>query len=76
MNYVGPRFPQHGAQICEHCRNSIFFLDGLRAIQVDIADRNRLDKFGKRLKSRTVTFRDVSGAKESDAESLVRSYLA
>lgn len=76
MHDVGPCFPQHGAQIPERCGNSIFLLDGLGAIQGDVAHGDRLDEFGDRLESGGVTFRDVSGAKESDAESLVWSYLA
>jgi hypothetical protein len=76
MHDVRPCFSKHGVKAAKHCGNPIFLLNCLGAIQVDVAHGDRLDEFGDRLKSGSVTFRDVSCAKESDAESLVWSYLA
>ena len=76
MNYVWLRFPKHGFEVPEHSGNPIFLLNCLGAFRVDVADRNCLDQFRECLESWTVTFGDVSGAEESDAESPVWSYLA
>ena len=72
MDYVRSNLPKHRLQAVKGCRNSVALLDGFRSIDIDVADRNRLDQFGDRLKSWAVTFRYVSCAKERDAESPLR----
>lgn len=71
MNYIRPRFPQHGFQTPEDGRNPIFLLHDLRAIQVDVADGDGLNEFGNTPKGWGMTVGYISCAKKSDAESPV-----
>jgi hypothetical protein len=72
MHDVRPRIPKHRPDAVERCRNSIACLDQLRAIDIDVADRDGLRVLRYRLQGRSMTFRYVSCTKESDAKSPLR----
>jgi hypothetical protein len=69
VDHVGPCFAKHGRQASEGCRNSIALLDSLRPLEAEVADGYGFSQFGNRLQRWSVTFRYVSCAQESDAES-------
>ena len=76
MHCVGPRFPKHYLEAIKGGGDAIKFLCCLRTTQIDVAHSHHLHELGERAKSRGMTFNNVSGAQERDAEPLISRSLA